>query len=120
MRSSNRLRNQGSPEIERIKKRIEDLECNLKRHRDSLVQAEILGVVNHGWREPGSQGWYFQRWFSELVEVGELNSYVDEEFTPIVEQGGYELEVDSLSGGGGRKPVSPSPTVLPSTPSSNR
>jgi exonuclease SbcC len=40
-----------------------------------------------------------QRFFSILVEEGDLAVTVDDNFTPIVEQGGYELGVQSLSGG---------------------
>jgi len=39
----------------------------------------------------------FQKWFNILVE--NLNARIDENFTPIIEQQGYELNFDSLSGG---------------------
>jgi len=41
----------------------------------------------------------FQRWFSQLIETGEITIRVDDNFTPLVEQSGYELDVKSLSGG---------------------
>ena len=41
----------------------------------------------------------FQRWFSQLIETGEITIRVDDNFTPLVEQSGYELDVASLSGG---------------------
>ena len=41
----------------------------------------------------------FQRWFSQLIETGEITVRVDDNFTPLVEQSGYELDVKSLSGG---------------------
>ncbi len=41
----------------------------------------------------------FQRWFNMLLEGSDINVYVDETFTPIVEQNGYELDIKSLSGG---------------------
>lgn len=41
----------------------------------------------------------FQRWFGSLIEAGDITVRIDEGFTPIVEQSGYELEVASLSGG---------------------
>jgi exonuclease SbcC len=40
-----------------------------------------------------------QRFFSSLVEDGDLSITVDDSFSPIVEQSGYELDVNSLSGG---------------------
>src|SRR5687767_10702667 len=41
----------------------------------------------------------FQKWFYLLIEVGDIDVEIDEFFTPIVNQSGYRLEVDSLSGG---------------------
>jgi DNA repair protein SbcC/Rad50 len=41
----------------------------------------------------------FQRWFSILLEAGDISVEVDETFTPIVIQSGYSLALDSLSGG---------------------
>jgi exonuclease SbcC len=41
----------------------------------------------------------FQKWFYLLVEAGDIDIEIDEFFTPIVNQSGYRLEVDSLSGG---------------------
>lgn len=39
----------------------------------------------------------FEKWFSMLVE--NLNARIDENFTPIIEQQGYELNYEALSGG---------------------
>ena len=41
----------------------------------------------------------FQKWFYLLIEVGDIDVEIDEFFTPIVNQSGYHLDVDSLSGG---------------------
>ncbi len=41
----------------------------------------------------------FQKWFYLLIEVGDIDVEIDEFFTPIVNQSGYHLEVNSLSGG---------------------
>ena len=41
----------------------------------------------------------FQKWFYLLIEIGDIDVEIDEFFTPIVNQSGYHLEVDSLSGG---------------------
>ena len=41
----------------------------------------------------------FQKWFYLLIEAGDIDIEIDEFFTPIVNQSGYRLEVDSLSGG---------------------
>jgi exonuclease SbcC len=41
----------------------------------------------------------FERWFGEMIETGDINVRVGDDFTPIIEQGGYELDVESLSSG---------------------
>jgi exonuclease SbcC len=41
----------------------------------------------------------FQKWFNTLIEHGDIAVRIDENFTPFVEQEGYELDVLSLSGG---------------------
>lgn len=41
----------------------------------------------------------FRKYFNMLMESEELNVRIDEEFSPIVEQNGYEIDVNSLSGG---------------------
>ena len=42
---------------------------------------------------------HFQKWFSMLVEDHGKEARIDEEFTTIVEQDGYEQDVNYLSGG---------------------
>jgi exonuclease SbcC len=41
----------------------------------------------------------FQRWFALLVEDSTKTARIDEDFTPIIEQDGYEQSIDYLSGG---------------------
>jgi len=41
----------------------------------------------------------FQQWFNALIEDETLNVRLDDEFTPYVEQNGYETSIDNLSGG---------------------
>jgi exonuclease SbcC len=96
--------------------RIGQLNDDLKRHRENLLQAESLQIVEAWLREiliPSLQtieknillslnqefNKMFRRWFDELIESEELQGLIDEDFTPIVEQSGYGLEVESLSGG---------------------
>ncbi|RLG51651.1 MAG: hypothetical protein DRO00_06895 [Thermoproteota archaeon] len=42
---------------------------------------------------------HFQKWFSLLVEDPGKSARIDEDFTPIIEQDGYEQPVEFLSGG---------------------
>ncbi|MBI4149817.1 SMC family ATPase [Candidatus Woesearchaeota archaeon] len=41
----------------------------------------------------------FQKWFSMLMEDETMFVRLDAEFTPLVEQNGYETDLDALSGG---------------------
>ncbi len=41
----------------------------------------------------------YQNWFSTLIDDPTKQSRIDENFSPIVEQDGYEQEIDYLSGG---------------------
>jgi exonuclease SbcC len=41
----------------------------------------------------------FQNWFNHLIETGDITVRVDDNFTPIIEQNGYLMDVNSLSGG---------------------
>jgi exonuclease SbcC len=42
---------------------------------------------------------HFQKWWSMLVEDPSKESHIDEDFTPLVEQDGYEQDYNYLSGG---------------------
>ncbi|HLC61248.1 MAG TPA: SMC family ATPase [Candidatus Nanoarchaeia archaeon] len=41
----------------------------------------------------------FKKWFDILMEDETINVRVDEDFTPVIEQNGYETYVENLSGG---------------------
>jgi DNA repair protein SbcC/Rad50 len=57
------------------------------------IERHVMTSIN---REFGSN---FQRWFAVLVDDGGKESRVDEDFTPLVDQEGYEQDIDFLSGG---------------------
>ena len=42
---------------------------------------------------------FFKQWFSMLIEDESMSVRIDDEFTPIIEQNGYETELVNLSGG---------------------
>lgn len=42
---------------------------------------------------------FFQEWFNILIEEENLNVRLDETFTPIIEQDGYDTHIVNLSGG---------------------
>ena len=41
----------------------------------------------------------FKEWFNLLIEESNINARLDDTFTPVVEQDGYDTEFSSLSGG---------------------
>ncbi|MFH0948894.1 MAG: SMC family ATPase [Candidatus Aenigmatarchaeota archaeon] len=42
---------------------------------------------------------FFQSWFGMLIEDESLNVRIDDEFSPLIEQNGYETAYENLSGG---------------------
>ncbi len=42
---------------------------------------------------------FFEQWFNVLIEDGNISVRLDDAFTPIIMQNGYETEMESLSGG---------------------
>ncbi len=59
----------------------------------SSMERLVLGAIND------SFNLRFQEWFAELMEAGDISVRVDESFSPLVEQDGYEIDAASLSGG---------------------
>ena len=59
----------------------------------SAIEKEVLAAINEQFDQ------YFQQWFSELMEAGDISVRIDESFSPVVEQDGYEIDTVSLSGG---------------------
>ncbi len=57
------------------------------------IERHVMTSIN---REFGAS---FERWFGELVEDVGKEARVDEEFSPIVDQEGYDQDVEFLSGG---------------------
>jgi exonuclease SbcC len=58
-----------------------------------LIEKSVMATINQEFDS------MFQKWFSMLVGDPEKEVRVDEEFTPLVTQGGYEQDVRYLSGG---------------------
>jgi len=42
---------------------------------------------------------FFNEWFNMLIEDEAISVRLDDEFTPVIEQNGYETNIESLSGG---------------------
>ncbi|MFP4111762.1 MAG: AAA family ATPase [Candidatus Woesearchaeota archaeon] len=58
-----------------------------------VIEKHIMQRVYHEFDE------LFRDWFSVLMETDVINVRLDEEFTPVIEQNGYETYSDNLSGG---------------------
>jgi DNA repair protein SbcC/Rad50 len=57
------------------------------------IERQVLTEINQDFNS------HFQEWFSTLVDDPGKEARVDENFTPVVEQDGYEQDVEYLSGG---------------------
>ncbi|MBD3310143.1 AAA family ATPase [Candidatus Woesearchaeota archaeon] len=59
----------------------------------SLMEKHIMLQVYHSFNE------LFTHWFDLLIEDENINARLDDEFTPQVEQNGYEIDIGHMSGG---------------------
>ena len=58
-----------------------------------LIETNVLASINSDFNS------LFQKWLGHLLETGDITVRVDDNFTPVIEQNGYEMDVNSLSGG---------------------
>jgi exonuclease SbcC len=59
----------------------------------SVMEKHVMTKVYHEFNA------LFQQWFGLLIEDDVLIARLDEEFSPVVQQNGYDTEVGNLSGG---------------------
>jgi exonuclease SbcC len=59
----------------------------------SLIEKQVMVFLQHEFNR------YFQHWFSILIDDETLSVRVDDRFSPIITQNGYETEYQNLSGG---------------------
>ncbi|MFW6230607.1 MAG: AAA family ATPase [Nanoarchaeota archaeon] len=59
----------------------------------SVIERNVMMRVFNEFNE------LFKEWFNMLIEDEVISVRLDDEFTPIVEQNGYEISIDDLSGG---------------------
>lgn len=57
------------------------------------IEKHVLSRIYHGFND------LFVRWFKELLQDDGFSARLDEYFTPLIEQNGYETEIENLSGG---------------------
>ena len=58
-----------------------------------VIETQVMMNINQEFNQ------HFQKWWGMLVEDPSKESRIDEEFTPLVEQDGYEQDYNYLSGG---------------------
>lgn len=59
----------------------------------SLMEKQVMLKLHSEFNE------LFQNWFNILIEDETIAARLDDEFTPVIEQNGYETEMENLSGG---------------------
>jgi exonuclease SbcC len=75
--------------LNEIKSWIEDYFISLVE----VVEKKILAMIYSEFNA------FFQEWFSTLIEDETISVRLDEYFSPIIEQNGYETWIENLSGG---------------------
>lgn len=58
-----------------------------------LIERHVMVKIHQEFNE------YFQEWFSFMLEDENMSARVDDKFSPLVEQNGYEISFNDLSGG---------------------
>ncbi len=59
----------------------------------TIIEKNILGSLYNEFNA------LFQEWFDILIEDELITSKLDDEFTPEVQQNGYDIEIENMSGG---------------------
>ena len=75
--------------ISQLSNWIDEMFLNLM----STIEKHVMVNIHSQFNE------LFKNWFDILLEDESINVRVDEEFTPIIEQDGYETYIENLSGG---------------------
>ena len=82
-----------------IKEKMKDLKEKhnwLNKHFVNLVttiEKHVMFIIHQEFDE------LFQDWFNLLIEDEGLNARLDDSFTPLIEQDGYDVDFNNLSGG---------------------
>jgi len=57
------------------------------------IEKQIMVNIHHSFNQ------LFQEWFSMLIDDDNISARIDDTFTPVIEQNGYEILFNNLSGG---------------------
>lgn len=83
---------QKKSELQRIKNTQNWLETHFVSIM-ALMEKQVMAQVYHSFNE------LFQNWFSSLMEDESITARLDDSFTPVVQQNGYDTSIAFLSGG---------------------
>ena len=76
--------------------RLKELYHWLEQHFSKLtytIEKQVMLNIHHLFDQ------LFQEWFSMLIDDENIYSRLDDSFTPVIEQNGYEISFGNLSGG---------------------
>lgn len=76
-------------QLSQLQRWIEEYFMNLM----SVMEKHLLARVHNEFNS------LFEKWFSMLIEDQDINARIDDEFSPLIIQNGYETEIENLSGG---------------------
>ncbi len=77
-------------------KKMQELNNWMEKHFLNLMSVMEKSVMAQLYKEFNE---LFVEWFNTLIEDETLNVRLDDQFTPLVEQNGYDTELQNLSGG---------------------
>ena len=82
-----------------IKKKVNTL-STMQQWLDSNFISLIENIERHTMTKINSDfNELFERWFKMIIETENLNIKLDDNFSPIIDQNGFEIDYENLSGG---------------------
>ena len=58
-----------------------------------LIERHVMGKIYYEFND------LFKKWFNMIIEDEVITAQLDDHFTPIIQQNGYDVEIENLSGG---------------------
>jgi exonuclease SbcC len=97
-----RIVKQLEEEVEKMK--TEEAKLNKLKSRRAWIEDDFLNLVDTIEKKVLAKIYsefnsFFQEWFNTLIEDETISVKLDDSFTPLIEQNGYETNLENLSGG---------------------
>jgi len=58
-----------------------------------LIERHVMGKIYYEFND------LFKKWFNMIIEDEVITAQLDDHFTPVIQQNGYDVEIENLSGG---------------------